>query len=281
MKAAFQGVHGAYSELAARDVLGGTMTTVPCATFEEVFWQVEKGSVDRGVIPIENSLAGSIHQNYDLLVSHPCHIIGETHIRIEHVLMCHPSTRRENITSVRSHPQALAQCSDFFRSNRKVNAESYFDTAGAAESLQREMPRSTGAIASAYSAELYGLRILRRNLENSPNNYTRFLVIARQSVKPKRSTHMKTSIVFTPMANRPGMLFHILGVFALRNIDLLKIESRPDPNSPFEYLFYIDVDGAPSDPAVARAFDHLQEVVSTFRILGTYPAGKRFVRRKR
>jgi prephenate dehydratase len=281
MKAAFQGVHGAYSELAARDVLGGKITTVPCATFDEVFRQVEKGSVDRGVIPIENSLAGSIHQNYDLLVEHRCHIIGETHIRIEHVLMCHPSTRLENLTSVRSHPQALAQCSEFFRSRRKVTAEPFFDTAGAAESLEREQPRTTGAIASAYAAELYGLKILRRNLENSPNNYTRFLVIARQNVRPKRSPHMKTGIVFTPMANRPGILFHILGVFALRNIDLLKIESRPDPNSPFEYLFYIDVDGAPSDPAVARAFDHLQEVVSTFRILGTYPAGKRFVRKKR
>jgi arogenate/prephenate dehydratase len=279
MKVAFQGVHGAYSEMAARDLLGRTITTVPCGTFEEVFERVEAGSVDRGVIPIENSLAGSIHQNYDLLVAHKCHIVGETHIRIEHVLMCHPSTRRERLIRVRSHPQALAQCSAFFRRHRNVTAESYFDTAGAAESLRHEAPPDTGAIASAYAADLYGLRILKRNLENSTNNYTRFLVIARKGVRPARTPHMKTSIVFTPMSNRPGILFHILGVFALRNIDLLKIESRPDPDSPFEYLFYIDVDGAPSDRAVARAFDHLREVVATFRILGTYPAGKRFVRK--
>jgi prephenate dehydratase len=273
MKAAFQGVHGAYSESAALDVLGRRTTTVPCATFEEVYARVERGTVDRGVIPIENSLAGSIHQNYDLLVARRCHIIRETYARVEHVLMCHPQTRWRNITRVRSHPQALAQCSAFFRAYRSIVEEPYFDTAGAAESLLHGAPTDTAAIASQYAASLYGLRILRRNLENSPNNYTRFLVIARTNVKPARSARMKTSIVFTPMANRPGILFHILGVFALRNIDLLKIESRPDPRSPFEYLFYIDLAGAPTDPAVARAFDHLREVVAMFRILGTYPAG--------
>jgi prephenate dehydratase len=281
MKTAFQGIHGAYSELAAREVLGRRITTVPCATFEGVFEQVERGGADRGVIPIENSLAGSIHQNYDLLLNHRLHIVGETHLRIEHVLMCHPGTGFSRLTTVRSHPQALAQCSEFFRTHRSLVAEPYFDTAGAAESLTHGDRRDISAIAGEYAARLYRLKILRRNIENSRNNFTRFLVVARS---PWRAGHTdvggtpgrrtRSSIVFTPAMNRPGILFHILGVFALREIDLLKIESRPDPRAPFEYLFYADVAGGPHEPRVARAFEHLQEVVSHFRLLGTYPAGR-------
>lgn len=274
MKTAFQGVHGAYSELAVQKMLGKNVTTIPCTSFEEVFERVERGRADRGVIPIENSLAGSIHENYDLLLTRRLHIVAETHLRIEHVLMCHPGAVPARIGAVRSHPQALAQCSDFFRSHRRFRPEPFFDTAGAAESIAREGNTTTAAIAGALAARLYGLRILRRNIENTADNFTRFLVISRTPWRERRNTRTRSSIVFTPAANRPGILFHILGVFALRDIDLLKIESRPDPRKPFEYLFYIDVKGGPSEAPVARAFEHLAEVVSHFRLLGTYPLAR-------
>jgi prephenate dehydratase len=281
MKVAFQGVHGAYSELAARRLLGRRIMTIPCTSFEDVFGEVENGRAQRGVIPIENSLAGSIHQNYDLLLAHRLHIVAESHLRIEHVLMCRPGSSFSHLTAVRSHPQALAQCSAFFRRHRRLRAEPYFDTAGAAESVAREKNPLVGAIAGAHTAPLYGLRIVKRNIGNSPDNYTRFLAIARSPWGEGRRVHTKTSIVFSPAENRPGILFHILGVFALRGIDLVKIESRPDSRSPFEYLFYVDVAGGPNDPRVARALEHLQEVVSFFRLLGTYPAGSARFRPKR
>ena len=281
MRAAFQGVHGAYSELAARKILGNGISAIPCETFDMVFAKVGAGSARRGVIPIENSLAGSIHQNYDLFLSHDLHIVGETHLRVEHLLMCHPRSSFRNLKAVRSHPQALAQCSKFFHTHRAIRALPYFDTAGAAKSIADEMRLDIGAIAGGYAARLYGLKILRTNLENSANNFTRFLVISRSPWKATRGVRTKTSIVFRPSSNRPGILFHILGVFALREIDLLKIESRPDPHSPFDYLFYIDLAGGPQEPHVAHAFEHLKEVVSYLRILGTYPAGTtRFSRGK-
>ncbi|MEW6509443.1 MAG: prephenate dehydratase [Bacteroidota bacterium] len=278
MNVAFQGVPGAYSELAARELLGSACTPVPCTTFRAVFARVESRRAAHGIIPIENSLAGSIHENYDLLLAHRLHITAETHLRIEHVLLCHPSTNLRHLRSVRSHPQALAQCSDFFRRNPRLLPEPYFDTAGAAQSVASERAQDTGAIASALAARRYGLRVLRRNVQNSGNNFTRFLLISRTPWHARRGMKVKTSIAFIPAANRPGILFHILGVFALRDIDLLKIESRPDPKKPFEYLFYIDLAGGPEEQHVARAFEHLREVVSQFRILGTYPQAG--VRRK-
>jgi prephenate dehydratase len=275
MNVAFQGVHGAYSEAAARAILGKEIVTAPCETFGGVFDRVERRRSDRGVIPIENSLAGSIHENYDLLLSRALHIVGEVHERIEHALLCPPGSTLGDLTSVRSHPQALAQCSRFLLAHRALRPVPFFDTAGAAQALARDPRPDTGAIAGAHAARLYGLRILRRNIENSANNYTRFLVLSRRPYgKFARGMETRSSIVFTPAANRPGILFHILGVFALRDIDLLKIESRPDPRSPFEYRVYADIAGGPHEEPVARAFDHLREIVSQFRLLGTYPAGK-------
>ena len=272
MNVAFQGVHGAYSEAAARTMLGKEISTSPCETFGEVFDRVEQRRSDRGVIPIENSLAGSIHENYDLLLAHGLHIVGEIHERIEHALLCSPRSTLGDLTSVRSHPQALAQCSRFLLAHPAIRPVPYFDTAGAASAVARDARADAGAIAGAYAARLYGLRILKRNIENSANNYTRFLVLSRAPWKFAHGTKTRSSIVFTPAANRPGILFHILGVFALRDIDLLKIESRPDPRSPFEYRFYADIAGGPHDERVARAFEHLGEIVSHFRLLGTYPA---------
>ena len=236
------------------------------------FPKVEHGAV-AGVIPIENSLAGSIHQNYDLLLKYGLHITGELHLRVEHVLVAPPGTTLGTLRSVRSHPQALAQCSRFFEQHQHIRAEAYFDTAGAARSLLEPGASAVGAIASAYAARLYRLRILKRNLENEQHNFTRFLMISRTPWKPRGGVATKCSIAFRPAANVPGILFRILGVFSLRDIDLLKIESRPDPASPFEYLFYLDLAGSPRESRVERALTHLQEVVSEYRLLGAYPMG--------
>jgi len=268
---AFQGIRGANSEVAARKFFGPAVATKPRETFEEVFDAVEGGRTTFGIIPIENSLAGSIHQNYDLLLSHRLHIVGENLLRIEHALVALPGIPLSRIRFVRSHPQALAQCTDFFRTHRRLKPVSYFDTAGAAQSLRAESTSDTAAIANAYAARLYGLKILRRNVENRENNTTRFLVISRSPSRGRSNARMKTSIVFAPARNQVGILFRILGVFALRDIDLVKIESRPDPRSPFRYLFYVDLAGDPSRPNVARALEHLQEMTKRFRLLGVYP----------
>lgn len=271
MKAAFQGVHGAYSDLACKQLLGPRCQTVPCETFEDVFLAVQKGKADQGVIPIENSLAGSIHQNYDLLLTHNLQIVGETHLKVEHALMCHPSTGLKNLTQVRSHPQALAQCSHFFAKESRIRPVAFFDTAGAAKSISEEAPEQIGAIASAYAAKLYKLKVLRSNLQNLPNNFTRFLAITPNAAKTSGHGQYKTSIVFMPEKNQTGILFRILGVFALRDIDLLKIESRPNPLSPFEYWFYVDFVGKIGETKVDKALDHLREMAAQLKVLGSYP----------
>jgi prephenate dehydratase len=273
MMAAFQGVHGAYSELASKQLLGAGCKTLPCESFEDVFTAVEKRKADLGIIPIENSLAGSIHQNYDLLLARKLHIVAETHLKVEHVLMCHPSTSLSRLKRVRSHPQALAQCSGFFARQKGVKPEVYFDTAGAAESLAREAPSDTGAIASEYAARLFGLKVLRRNLQNHADNFTRFLAIAREPLagRSQGKDPRKTSIAFMPRDNEVGVLFRLLGVFALRDIDLLKIESRPNPLSPFEYWFYLDFAGGVGQEKVDKALDHLRESAAELKILGSYP----------
>lgn len=273
MKVAFQGVHGAYSEMAILRLLGEKTSTIPTDTFEDVFRAVEHRRADRGLIPIENSLAGSIHQNYDLLLSHKLHIIGETHLRIEHILLCHPTATMARLREVRSHPQALAQCSTFFERHHRLKPIAFYDTAGAAKSIMESGTKDTGAIAGIHAARLYGLKVLQRNIENERHNYTRFLLISRSAWSPQPGVRTKCSIAFRPVLNQPGILFRILGVFSLRDIDLLKIESRPDPRSPFEYLFYLDLAGSPEEPKVAKALEHLKEVVTQFRLLGAYPMG--------
>jgi prephenate dehydratase len=294
MIAAFQGVPGAYSQLACRQLLGKQIKTLPCETFDAVFAAVKKGKAGIGIIPIENSLAGSIHQNYDLLLANDLTIVGETRLKVEHVLMCHPSTSLAKIVRVRSHPQALAQCSAFFEGGR-VKAEPYFDTAGAAQSLAEESPGEVGAIASSLAAELYGLKVLKRNLQNHADNFTRFLAVVKDGGKGARghaapgsaavrkalakggprSKALKTSIAFIPAVNQVGTLFRALGAFSLRDIDLLKIESRPNPLRPFEYWFYLDFAGGVGEPKVDKALEHLREGAQSLKVLGSYPAAGR------
>ena len=237
MIVAFQGERGAYSEAAAREHLGTQIETLPCKTFEEVFAAVEEGSATHGLLPIENSLAGSIHRNYDLMLRYDFQIISEHHYRVQHCLIGLPETTLEDIQSVHSHPQALAQC-EASLGRLQLASVVEFDTAGSARLIKEWGDPQAAALASDLAAEVHGLKILARNMEDNPENYTRFLLLTKQpiTVPMEEAIGYKTSVVFS-LKNQPGSLFKALSVFALREIDLKKIESRPFSGKPWEYLF--------------------------------------------
>jgi prephenate dehydratase len=266
MKVAFQGEPGAYSEQAVFNYFGD-VETVPCESFDVMFDAVVSGRSDAALAPIENSLAGSIHQNYDLLLRHNLHIVGEYFLRVQHCLIAMPGVKKEDIKKAISHPQALGQCAAYLR-NHGIKAEQVYDTAGSVKMLKESGARDTAAIASRRAAELYGMQILEEGIEDNPENFTRFLAIRSEAVVPEKES--KTSIVFT-LKNQPGALFKAMSVFALRDIDLTKIESRPLQGKPWEYLFYIDLIGAAHEETVKRALDHLGEYAVTLRVLGSYP----------
>jgi prephenate dehydratase len=266
MKIAFQGEPGAYSEQAVFNYFGDVETR-PCESFDRVFDCVVSGACDAGLIPIENSLAGSIHQNYDLLLRHDLHITGEYLLRVQHCLIALPDVDKAEIRKVISHPQALGQCAAYLR-GLGVKTESVYDTAGSVKMLKESGARDTAAIASRRAAEIYGMQILEEGVEDNAENYTRFLAISQTAAEPPDG-EAKTSIVFT-LKNQPGALFKALSVFALRDIDLTKIESRPLQGKPWEYLFYIDFTGAAHEETARRALDHLGEYALMLRVLGSY-----------
>ena len=266
MKVAFQGEPGAYSEQAVFNYFGN-VETLPCESFDVVFEAVNSKNCDTGLIPIENSLAGSIHQNYDLLLRNQLQIVGEYLLRVRHCLIAIPGVKKEDVKKAISHPQALGQCAAYLRSHG-IKAEQVYDTAGSVKMLKESGARDTAAIASRRAAELYGMQILEEGIEDNAENYTRFLAIQHEAIIPQDEA--KTSIVFT-LKNQPGALFKAMSVFALRDIDLTKIESRPLQGKPWEYLFYIDFIGATHEDTIRRALDHLAEYVVTLRVLGSYP----------
>lgn len=276
MKIAFQGEPGAYSEQAVFNYFG-KVETVPCESFDVMFDSVVSGGSDAALAPIENSLAGSIHQNYDLLLRHNLHIVGEYFLRVQHCLIANPGVKMEDVKKAISHPQALGQCAAYLR-NHGIKPEQVYDTAGSVKMLKESGARDVAAIASKRAAELYGMQILQEGIEDNPENYTRFLAVQREAIVPEGDPHSegsaKTSIVFT-LKNVPGSLFKAMSVFALRDIDLAKIESRPLQGSPWEYLFYIDLIGSVQDETVQRALDHLGEYAVMLRVLGSYPRFKR------
>jgi len=274
MLIAYQGVPGAYSEMAARRLFPGCKT-LPCETFDEVFAAVEKRKADRGVVPVENSLGGSIHHNYDLLARHALTVTRETYLRVEHALMALPGTRLQNLRAVISHPQALAQCSDFFARHPQTKAVAWYDTAGAARSLAENasLPHDAvrvGALASEAAAEIYGLKILKKKVQNRTDNYTRFLCVARAAEKLPLEGPFKTSLTLVPARNRAGVLHAITGVFAARGIDLTKIESRPDPDNAFDYRFYLDAVGSAKASPLKDALRDLKPLTRELRVLGSY-----------
>jgi len=265
MKVAFQGEPGAYSEQAVFNYFGD-VETLPCESFEVVFDAVNARKCDAGLIAIENSLAGSIHQNYDLLLRNQLQIVGEHLLRVQHCLIAVPGVKKEDIKRAISHPQALGQCAGYLRSH-DIKAEQVYDTAGSVKMLKESGARDTAAIASRRAAELHDMQILEEGIEDNPENYTRFLAIQYEAVIPDGEA--KTSIVFT-LKNQPGALFKALSVFALRDIDLTKIESRPLQGKPWEYLFYIDFIGATHEETARRALEHLGEYALMLRVLGSY-----------
>jgi prephenate dehydratase len=242
-----------------------------CHNFEDVFAAVTTGASTHGLLPIENSLAGSIHRNYDLMLRNELHIVGEHHFRVRHCLLALPGVRLEQVRRVHSHPQALAQCeASLDRLGLEQVPEA--DTAGSARLLSERGDREAAAIASRRAAEVYGLQILAENLEDNPNNYTRFLAVATEPLVAANTVKgdYKTSIVFS-LNNQPGVLFKALSVFALRDIDLTKIESRPIPGKLWDYLFYIDFAGHAAATVCGRALEHLRELATFLRVLGSYP----------
>jgi len=269
MRVAFQGEPGAYSEQAVFGYFG-QVETKPHESFDDVFEAVVSKSCDCALIPIENSLAGSIHQNYDLLLRHNLHIVGEYLLRVRHCLIAFPDVKKEDIKRVISHPQALSQCAGYLRT-MGVKVEPVYDTAGSVKMLKASGELTTAAIASQRAADIYEMQVLEEGIEDNPENYTRFLAIQRDSMIP--TGEAKTSIVFT-LKNQPGALFKALSVFALRDIDLTKIESRPLAGKPWEYLFYIDFIGATHEDTTKRALDHLGEYAMMLRVLGSYPRFK-------
>ena len=269
---AFQGERGAFSDEAARKLLGAAVESVPFRSFEDVFAAVMDGRVRCALLPIENSLAGSVVRNYELLAEEHLSIRGEVYLRISHHLVACPGVRLEDITHVYSHPVALAQCQRFI-AEHKLEAVAAYDTAGAVKDLMSSGSRDAGAIAGKWAAELYGGEIVASEIEDHHENYTRFLLLS----KPEESIvanggALKTSLFFrTP--NRPGALFRALAAFALRDVNMSKIESRPIVGRPWEYSFYVDISGDTNDPNIARAIEHLREMCEIVRVLGCYPGG--------
>lgn len=274
MKAAFQGELGAFSQQAIVQLLGKSATPVPQPWFDQVFEALAKKKVDCAVIPIENTLRGSIYENYDLLLKHDVVITGETNVRIVHNLIAPPGMKFSDVKKVYSHQVALYQCIDFFAENPQLEKEVFYDTAGSVKMVMEQRPAGGAAIASELAAKIYKAKILKREIEDDSQNYTRFFLLERKGAKPRDSKSgrpWKTSLVFTTK-NLPGALFKALSAVALRDLNLTKIESRPLRGKPFEYLFYIDLIGRADDAVVKNALSHLGEVSSFLRVLGTYRA---------
>ena len=269
MTVAFQGERGAYSEAAAVECLGEGIQPLPCPTFEAVFESVESGAAQRGIVPVENSLAGSIHRNFDLLLRHDLVIVGEVQSRVAHNLIALPGVGMELVRRVYSHPQALAQCEGNLR-RLLPGAEHVptYDTAGSVKMLREQNILDGAALASQRAADIYGMTILRDQMEDSCENFTRFLILSKEPVVPDDPA--KTSIVFAT-ENAPGVLFKCLAVFALRDIDLTKIESRPLRDRRWDYFFYIDFAGSVHETRCRNALSHLQELTTFLRVLGSYP----------
>ncbi len=273
MRCAFQGERCAYSEDAALQFFAERpVEPYPCLTFEQVFAAVQSGQCEFGIVAIENSLAGSIYGNYDLLLQHDLTIVGEVYLKVVHCLIAAPGVGFSDIKHIYAHPQALAQCEETLDWLPGAERHASYDNAGSVAMIRERGLRDSAAIASARAAEVYGMPILKAGIADNPENYTRFLVLAREPVEVKGEA--KTSLVFSNRRNVAGALFKALSVFALRDIDLVKIQSRPHRDKAWDYLFYVDFLGHASEPPGSNALNHLQEITSFLKVLGTYPRGE-------
>ncbi|VVC03926.1 Prephenate dehydratase [Candidatus Bilamarchaeum dharawalense] len=264
----FQGEHGAYSEVAVRE-LNRLWVAIPCAEFAEVFGGVANGQLDMGIVPVENSLGGAVTQVNDLLMETELKIIGEIKVPIHHCLLTLPETDYREIKVVYSHPQALSQCRGFVARN-KLEPRPYYDTAGAAMMISNERPAAAAAIASKLCADIYGLEVLKENIEDHESNMTRFVLLSREKSVEKGD---KCSIVFST-AHKSGALFNVLKVFSNAGINLTRIESRPITKDPGKFGFLLDFQGSDQDRKVTDAMDRVKKETAMFKFLGCYKEAK-------
>jgi len=267
---AYQGEPGANSQEAIFQHFGARVNTLACHSFEDIFHAVEDGRATLGLLPVENSQAGSINQAFDLLLDHDLRVVGEVKFRVHHCLLAVPGTKIEDIVRVRSHPQALAQC-DRYLQTRGWEAVPAYDTAGSARQLAAHPEPGTAVIASALAGQTYGLEVLDADIEDSADNATRFFLLGREEPPPGKRN--KTSIVFATL-HTPGSLYHVLGEIASRGINITKLESRPRRNRPWHYVFYVDLDGHWQDTALNRALMGLLTRTAFLKLLGSYPAAE-------
>jgi prephenate dehydratase len=267
---AFQGILGAYSEQALRQHFGDSVDVLPCETLHDLFSVIQDRKADYAVMPIENALAGAVSQAYELLMDFDLLIQAEVYLHVHHALHVTPGTTLEDLHAVRSHPQALAQCEQFLKRN-KLKPIPWYDTAGSAQDLATNPLPGVGAIASELAGQLYGLECLVTEIEDVSFNFTRFLVLGHED--SPRGEYNKTSLIFATR-HRPAALYDCIGEFALRGLNLTKIESRPRRNRPWEPVFYLDFEGHWQDPVCQEALARLLQKASFVKMLGSYPAVK-------
>lgn len=274
IKVAFQGERGAFSEIAAKKYFGTKSYTSPSFSFNDVFLKVKNNKVDYGILPIENSLYGSVFESYDLLLKYSLKVAGELNLQINHYLLADKNYPLSKLKKIYSHPQALGQCSIFLKKLKNVELVPTYDTAGSAFISSQNKIEPSAAIASKQAGEIYKLNILKKDIQNNKANFTRFLIVTKKDKKEKIK-NPKTSICFE-LKSIPGALFKALSVFALREIDLVKVESRPIPHKPFQYVFYIDFLGNLKDKKIMQALKQLAEISLNIKKFGTYETGKTF-----
>lgn len=266
LRVAIQGERGAYSEQAALELYGDTIEVVPCRTLQDVFAALSEDTVDAAAVPVENSRAGTVVEAYDQLVRHPFAVYGAHLHPIHHCLLGVPGGRIEVIRRALSHPQALSQCQDYLRGHG-IEAVAAYDTAGSAGIVAREGRADTAAVASRRAAEIYGLEVLAADIEDAPDNVTRFFAVARP---PLRQGDRGQSVVAFTVANQPKALYSCLAPFAELGLNLSKLESRPSGVRPFEYVFYTVVDAAADEPHCAEALARLEATAASYRLLGSF-----------
>ncbi len=267
IRVAYQGELGAYSESAVYTFFGDTAVAIPCKGFSDVFKKVEVGDTEYGVVPIENSIEGSVNQVYDLFLVYDHKVCGEIVLKIDHCLIANKGTKFDDVKVIYSHPQALAQCRNFLE-NLNCEIISTYDTAGSVKMIKEKRMLNAGAIASEKAAKIYGMEILSKNISDTPNNLTRFFVLSKNDAAA--SGNDKTSIIFSTK-HVPGALYQVLEEFAKRGINLTKIESRPTKRQPWEYNFYLDFEGHRTEKRCTEAIESLRSKAVFVKVLGSYP----------
>lgn len=273
MKFAYQGIRGAYSEAAIYKHYGKNAEAIGYETFEDVFEAVKNNKVDCGFLPFENSIAGSIAENYDLLLKEDVFAIAEVFLKISHSLLSQKENKIENIKKAYSHPHALRQCRDFLKKHG-IKAIPEYDTAGSAKIVKERGKIDEAAIASELCASIYSLEIIKKNIGSSENNTTRFLAFVKKDSVPKDIKKEKTSIAFKTK-HYPGALVNCLQRLAKNSINMTKLESRPIPENPWEYVFYVDFEGSIDDKSVKLALSEMEASSTLIKVLGSYPKGNK------